>query len=34
MSEKRFMRGTKPMEDIRQTYGSQIIKTAARPTIN
>lgn len=34
MSEKRFMRGTKPMEDIRQTYGSQIIKTAPRPTIN
>ena len=34
MSEKRFMRGTKPMEDIRKVYGSQIIKNAARPTIN
>lgn len=34
MSEKRFMRGTKPMEDIRQTYGSKIIATEYQTAIN
>lgn len=34
MSEKRFMCGTKPMAQIRKTYGSSIVKTELRATLN
>ena len=34
MSEGRFMRGTKPMDQIRKTYGSSIVKNELRATLN